>query len=136
MLGFGPRDPAYEALRTLQQTLQNAGDAKALELVEALDALDAQKHWQKEFPSFGEFVFAHHPAGLGVRTLKAIKLLRRALLEGKYIAEWADVLEHTTRKQGRPKNKFVSDENSRPVYVVTTANTGIDRISPTEEQAS
>jgi hypothetical protein len=96
-------------------------------MVAALDALAQDEHWTKQFTCFPDFVFAPVPTGLGVRTIKALKLLRHALLEGGYIAEWTEVLESTTRKRGRPANN-VLDENSRPIYRVTSATTGTDRI--------
>jgi hypothetical protein len=126
VFSLGRQDPALEALRVVQLTLQSTGDGNAM--VEALGTLVKGQHWQKRFASFSEFVLAPTPAGLGVRTLKGLKLLRYALLSGGHIAEWTEVLERTTRKQGRPKAKLVSDENSRLTYVVTTASTGHDRI--------
>src|SRR5215204_4207962 len=84
---FGPKEP--EPIRALRNALMNAESHRAGlgELPGALDAILRDRLWETvdgKYASFTEFVFASAPAGLGVTTLPAVKLLRHFLLGGCY----------------------------------------------------
>ena len=52
------------------------------------------------FESFGEFVVALPPNGLGVRSVRPMKLLRHALLTSGYFAQWTEILDPRPRSGG------------------------------------
>jgi hypothetical protein len=89
-----------------------------------------QSLWQEAgpFETFGDFVVALPPAGLGVHTVRAIKLLRDALLTSRHFAQWTDVLERVARERGRPRKNLANDEDFGRFYTVPTASTAVDRL--------
>ena len=76
-------------------------------MIDALDAIVHEQLWQvgRPFESFAEFAIALPPAGLGVRSLPPLKLLRYALLANGYFAHWTELLERMAREPGRPRQK-------------------------------
>ena len=75
-----------------------------------------------------EFAIALPPAGLGVRSVRPLKLLRHALLASGYFAQWTEILERAAREPGRPRKKLVNDEGFERFYTVPTAATARDRL--------
>jgi hypothetical protein len=99
-------------------------------MVVALDQIVGESLWRngRHFESFGDFAIALPPAGLGIRSVRPMKLLRHALLAGGYFAQWTDVLERTARERGRPRKKLANDEDFERFYTVPTASTARDRL--------
>jgi hypothetical protein len=100
----GPRtDPVTIVQHALSETVCMSLDA----MVAALDRIVGEGLWQQDrpFESFGEFVVALPPAGLGVRSVRPVKFLRHALLTAGYFAQWTEVLERIARERGRPRKK-------------------------------
>ena len=96
----------------------------------ALDAIVDENLWRegRPFDCFGEFAVALPPSGLGVRSVRPMKLLRHALLTSGYFAQWTEILEKTVRERGRPRKKLVNDEIFERFYTVPTAATARDRL--------
>ena len=67
------------------------------------------------------FAIAIRPSGLGVCSLRPLKLLRYGLMANGHFAHWTDLLERTKRMPGRPQKKFVKDEGFERFYTVPTA---------------
>jgi hypothetical protein len=119
-------DPVQMVQRALSETAGMALHS----LNDALDAIVHENLWQdgRPFRTFGEFAVALPPAGLGVRSLRPLKVLRHALLSSGYFAQWTDTLELTAREPGRPRKKLVNDEGFERFYTVPTATTARDRL--------
>lgn len=104
-----------EPVLTLRRGLMDAESHRAGlgELPAALDMVLRDRLWEivdEEYASFTEFVFASTPAGLGVTSLPALKLLRHLLLEGGYYELWVGLMERAIRDRGRPKNVANGDD--------------------------
>jgi hypothetical protein len=119
-------DPVKIVQSALSETVSMSLDA----MVVALDQIVGESLWRngRPFESFGDFAIALPPAGLGIRSVRPMKLLRHALLAGGYFAQWTDVLERTARERGRPRKKLANDEDFERFYTVPTASTARDRL--------
>jgi hypothetical protein len=119
-----------DPVKILQHALSKSASMNIDAMVEALDAIVRENLWQegRSFESFGEFAVALPPAGLGTRSVRAMKLLRHALLTAGYFAQWTEVLERIARERGRPRKKLVNDEDFERFYTVPTASTAVDRL--------
>jgi hypothetical protein len=119
-------DPIKIVQHALSDTVSMSLDA----MVVALDKMIGENLWRegRQFDSFGDFAVALPPAGLGVLSVRSMKLLRHALLSGKYFAQWTGVMERIARERGRPRKKLANDEDFERFYTVPTASTARDRL--------
>jgi hypothetical protein len=125
--GGGSRaDPVY----VLQEALAEPAHLSLDTMLDALDATVQEQLWQagRQFECFAEFAVGLRPAGLGVRSLPPLKLLRYALLANGYFAHWTELLERVAREPGRPRKKLVNDEGFERFYTLPTATTARDRL--------
>jgi hypothetical protein len=123
----GPRpDPVKIVQDTLSETVSLGLECMAV----ALDQIVGEHLWREGRPceSFGDFALAPPPAGLGIRTVRPMKVLRHALLTAGHFAQWTEVLERVARERGRPRKKLVNDEDFQRFYTVPTASTARDRL--------
>jgi hypothetical protein len=127
-LGFEASGPVSIAQRAMSEA--NAGIDG---VVNALDAILEQSLWADvrntkgtKFPSFAEFVVALPPVGLGVRSMKPMKVLRAILLElGRY-APFVEVMERTLRPEGRPRKTVANGEGFVRFYPYPKTQTSRD----------
>ena len=119
-----------DPVKTIQQALSESAGMSLHAMIGALDTIVSENLWQggRDFESFGDFAIAPPPAGLGVRSLRPLKLLRHALLAAGYFAQWTEILERAARAPGRPRKKLVNDEGFERFYTVPTAATARDRL--------
>jgi hypothetical protein len=119
-------------VKLVQRALSDVAGSNPNAIIQALDTVIRDRLWQTEgqFESFTEFTIALPPSGLGVRSIRPLKLLRYALVAGGHIAEWTEVLERVARLPGRPRKTFVNDEGFQRFYKVPTAATAPDRLLP------
>jgi hypothetical protein len=119
-------DPVKIVQHALSETVSMSVDA----MVVALDAIIRDNLWQldRPFESFGEFAVTLPPAGLGIRSVRPMKLLRHALLTAGYFAQWTEILEYVARGRGRPRKNLANDEHFQRFYTVPTASTARDRL--------
>lgn len=119
-----------DPVKIVQHALSDTAGMSLTALVDALDAIVCGQLWQEDRPyrSFGDLAVAPPPAGLGVRSLRPVKLLRYALLANGHFAEWTDLLERVVRKPGRPPKTLANDEGFERFYTVPTAATARDRL--------
>ena len=129
MRWFGSSDTG-DPVRLVQHTLADASNPRWEAMPDALDEILRQQLWRegRAFEGFAEFVTALPPAGLGVRSLRPLKLLRYALLSGGHFAAWTEVLERVVRQPGRPRKTLVMDEGFERFYSLSTAATSVDRL--------
>jgi hypothetical protein len=114
----------------LQEALAGSAYLRLGPMLDALDAILREQLWQvgRQFDCFAEFAISLRPAGLGVRSLPPLKLLRYALLANGYFAHWTELLERVARQPGRPRKKLVNDEGFERFYTIPTATTARDRL--------
>jgi hypothetical protein len=103
-----------DPVRVVQQALADASNPRWGAILDAIEEILRQHLWRegRPFVGFAEFVTALPPAGLGVRSLRPMKLLRYALLSGGHFVAWTEVLERVVRHPGRPRKTLVVDEGS------------------------
>lgn len=120
----------HDPVHVVQQALAHSAQVRLDTILEALDAILGEELWQSggKFASFAEFAIAQKPAGLGVRALPPLKLLRYALLAQGHFAPWTELLERVAREPGRPPKKLANDESFERFYTVPTATTARDRL--------
>jgi hypothetical protein len=120
----------HDPVRVVQQALSTSPQTRLDTVPDALDAIVGEQLWQVggTFESFAEFAVAKQPAGLGVRSLPPLRLLRYALLSGGHFASWTELLERVAREPGRPPKKLVNGEGFERFYTVPTATTARDRL--------
>src|SRR5262245_59391371 len=120
----------HDPVRVAQQALSTSPQARPDTLLAGLDAILDEALWRVggKFDTFAEFAIAQQPAGLGVRSSPALKLLRYALLANGHFASWTELLERVVREPGRPPKKLVNDEGFERFYTVPTATTARDRL--------
>ena len=124
----------YDPVRILQDVILGMTSLRAEQLATALGTILQTRLWERRdgvrwvFASFAEFVIAPAPAGLGIRTTPPLKLIRRALVQGRYYAEWTELLKLVMRRPGRPPTTLVNDEGFLPFYTLSTAKTAVDRL--------
>jgi hypothetical protein len=119
-----------DPVRIVQHALSETVSMGLESMVVALDQIVGENLWQegRSFESFGEFAVALPPAGLGIRSVRPMKLLRHALLTAGHFAQWTEVLERVARERGRPRKNLVNDEDFERFYTVPTASTARDRL--------
>ena len=119
-----------DPVKVVQHALADASNPRWEAMLDALDEIVQQQLWRERrpFESVAEFVTALPPAGLGVRSLRPLKLLRYALLAAGHFAPWTEVLEHVVRPPGRPRKTLVKDEGFERFYSLSTAATSVDRL--------
>src|SRR5215831_8581268 len=90
--GNGSRD---DPVHIVQQALSGQVETTFHCMIDALDTIIREQLWRAATPfeSFAEFAVALPPSGLGVRSLRPLKLLRYALLANGQFAHWTDLLE-------------------------------------------
>jgi hypothetical protein len=130
MRWFAPSSPRADPVRVLQQGLAESEHLSWDAMFDALDVILEEELWQigLQFDCFAEFAIGLQPAGLGVRTLRPLKLLRYALLANGYFAPWTELLERVARQPGRPRKTLVNDEGFQRFYTIPTAATARDRL--------
>jgi hypothetical protein len=119
-----------DPVKIVQHALSETASMNLEAMVSALDQIVAEGLWQQDrpFESFGEFVVALPPTGLGVRSVRPMKILRHALLTAGRFAQWTEALERVARERGRPRKKLANDEDFERFYTVPTASTARDRL--------
>ena len=119
-----------DPVQVVQEALAESAHLRFDAMLDALDAILRDQLWQvgREFDCFAEFAIGLRPAGLGVRSLRPLKLLRYALLVNGYFGHWTELLERVAREPGRPRKKLVNDEGFERFYTVPTATTARDRL--------
>lgn len=129
MRWFAVNDSA-DPIRVVQHALEDASSSRWEAMPDALDEILERQLWcdGRSFEGFAAFVTASPPAGLGVSSLRPLKLLRYALLSGGHIAAWTEVLERVVRHPGRPRKTLVLDEGFQRFYPLSTAATSVDRL--------
>ena len=109
--GGSRADPVY----VLQEALAEPAHLSLDTMLDALDATVQEQLWQagRQFDCFAEFAVGLRPAGLGVRSLPPLKLLRYALLANGYFAHWTELLERVARNPAvRAKNSSMTRVSS------------------------
>ena len=129
MRWFGLSDKE-DPVTVVQHALADAANPRWEAMLEALEEILQQQLWHegRPFEDFAQFVTASPPVGLGVRSLRPLKLLRYALLSGGHVATWTEVLECVVRRPGRPRKTLVNDEGFHRFYPLSTAATSVDRL--------
>ena len=97
MRWFGSRD-GEDPVTVVRHALVDAATPRWEAMLDALEQILQLQLWHegRPFEDFAQFVTALPPTGLGVRSLRPLKLLRYALLSGGHIATWTEVLECVT----------------------------------------
>jgi hypothetical protein len=130
MRWFAPSSSRVDPVRALQEALAASAHLSWDTMVDALDVILGEELWQVggQFDCFAEFAIGLPPTGLGVRSLRPLKLLRHTLLANGYFAPWTELLERIARQPGRPRKTLVNDEGFQRFYTVPTAATARDRL--------
>jgi hypothetical protein len=129
LLGRIRRSEVDGPVSVLQRAMSQEGATSISDLVDALEATVQHRLWKnhgRPFESFAEFVVALAPVGLGVRTIKPLKLLRKLLLDAGYYSEWVYLLERTLRVKGRARTNLANGEDFQRFYPYPKTQTGRD----------
>jgi len=106
------------------------GQADPASLIDSIDRIITEGLWQVGTPysEFAQFAIAPvSEGGLSVRSTRRAKLLKFALMEGRYIREWTLILSVIRRRPGHPKTRN-NDEGFQPFYEVNTSMNSQDRV--------
>src|SRR5262245_18822242 len=114
MLSWIRESARDEPVRIVQDAILGMSGARMDGFTTALAKILEVRLWERQagkdgqvFTCFAEFVVAHRPAGLGIRSTPPLRLLRRTLLDGGYFAEWTELLKTVMRSPGRPRKTHV-----------------------------
>lgn len=112
------------------QKLIASGITQCSELGRYIESIALDGLWRErksasgeQFASFPEFATAAQPYGLGICTQDAMDELGAVLHKCGMYGVWKDLLEATTRKQGRPTKNLAASENKVPFFRLPTSNT-------------
>jgi hypothetical protein len=130
MRWFASSTSRVDPVHVLQEALAESAHLSLHTMLDALEAIMQDQLWQvgRQFNCFAEFAIGLRPAGLGVRSVPPLKLLRYALLANNYFAPWTELLERVAREPGRPRKKLANDDSFGRFYTVPTATTARDRL--------
>jgi hypothetical protein len=135
MLSWNKENAHDEPVRIVQAVIVGIVGAGEEGFAVAVEKILEAQLWQRQaskdgqvFTSFAAFAMAPRPAGLGIQSTLALKLLRRALLEGGYFAEWTQLLKLAMRTPGRPRTSQANDEGFNRFYTLSTSRTATDQI--------
>ena len=135
MLSWNKGNARNEPVRIVQDAIVGMVGAGEETFAVALAKIIEDGLWKRQarkdgqvFTSFAEFVIAPRPAGLGIRSMPPLKLLRRTLLTGGYFAEWTQLLKLAMRSPGRPRKPQTNDEGFDRFYKLSTSRTATDQI--------
>ena len=122
---FGPKDPVVVA-----QNLIGRGITTQAALGSVLVQITSKSLWRERqdgngraFANFPEFATAAQPNGLGIDTQDAVDRLGEVLFKCGLYGPWKDMLEATTRSQGRPRTNLAPSEIKIPVFQLPTSHT-------------
>jgi hypothetical protein len=120
-----PRNP----VRLAQKLIAN-GEAQYSVLGSSISVIVRDRLWQRQrgedggpFGSFPEFATAAQPYGLGITTQDAMDALGAVLHKCRLYGPLRDLIEATTRSQGRPRTNLAPSEIKIPVFHLPTSHT-------------
>jgi hypothetical protein len=119
-----------DPIKIVQQALSERTESRFDAMLNAVQTIVSESRWSRggRHDCFAAFAIAPPPDGLGLQSEAPAKFLRLALFHSGHVREWADVLHRIARPPGRPRTKFVNDEDFKRFFKVSTAANSIDRL--------